>query len=149
MTFRASNQIQADGLIEAKRIVNRMVLFATQNRDLMAAGDVSGNLVLQVQTEFHAAILRWNDIKAIPGIAQYAKDQEDDQNYDVVTEFNTMVNAASAVRDRVESDIPTAAGGWMNLQKFEADHTISTRAFTPAQTTQLRTDLDAFIATVS
>ena len=148
MAFRATNQIQADGLAEAKRLANHASEFAVARRDLMAAAAVSGDIVIQVQAQFQTVITRWNAIKTIPGIAQYAKDQENDPTYDIVTEFNAMIAAAEVVRDRVETDIPTDGSGFLLLRKFQTN-AITMRTFTTAQTAQLRTDLDSFIATVS
>ncbi len=149
MTFKATNQIQSDGLTEAKRLANAQVAFATEVSASMAAAAVSANRVIQVHRSFQRALDRWNAIKAIPGILQYARDQEDDQIYDVVVEFNAMIAAAEVVRDRVELDVPTDGSGFLLLKQFDAGHDLTTRDFTTAQTAQLRTDLNSFIATVS
>lgn len=149
MTFKASNQIQSDGLSEAKRLANTTVTFAIEVRAAMAASPVSANRVVQVHRSFQRAIDRWNTIKGIPGIEQYAKDQEDDQTYDVTGEFNAMITAAEAVRDQVETDIPADGSGFLLLKQFDVGHDLTTRDFSPAQTSTLRTTLASFIAAVS
>lgn len=115
----------------------------------MAAGDVSANVMEQVMGEFVGALQTWGVSKAVPGIADYAKEQYDDPAYDVIAEFNTMETAAEAVRDWVVANFPKDGDGYVLKEKYQADGLIVQRMFTPAQTAGLRTELDAFILTVS
>ena len=148
MTFRASNQVKADGYSEAKRLAARAKSFAQSHHDAMAANSVSANLLLQLLNELKSLIERWTEIAATPGIGAYAQDQENDPAYNVATEFTAMLNAARAARDRIIADLPKAPGGEIAIHTLAADGATSTRAFTPAQTANLRTDLAAFIATI-
>jgi hypothetical protein len=154
MAFRASTQIKADGLSEAKRLALRAKAFAQAHSSAMAAGNVSANLVLQVLQEFKSLIERWGIIAASPGIGPYAQDQENDPGYNVAAEFTAMRNAAIAVRDRIIADIPKATApagvaGRIAIHTLEADGGLTTAIFTPAQTLQLQADLNSFIAAIS
>ena len=154
MTFRASNQVKADGYSEAKRLAVRAKSFAQAHHDAMAAGNVSANLVLQVLQEFKSLIERWTAIAALPGIGGYAIDQENDAGYNVGTEFTVMLSAAVAVRDRIIAEMPKATApagvaGMLAIVTIAADGGFSTSSFTPAQTANLRTDLAAFAAAIT
>lgn len=154
MTFRASTQIKADGLSEAKRLAVDLKAFAQDHRMALAAGNVSANLVIQIMQTFRDFIVRLAVIASVPGMAAYAIDQENDVTYDVAAEFTAMRNAAIAVRDRIIAEMPkanspAAVAGRAAVQTLNADGSVSTAVFTPAQTANLRTDLDTFIATIS
>jgi hypothetical protein len=154
MAFRASSQIKADGLSEAKRLALRAKSFAQSHHAAMAAGNVSANLVLQVLQEFKSLIERWTAIAGIAGLGLYAQDQEGDMLYDVGVEFLAMRSAAIDVRDRIIAEMPKATApagvvGRLAIQTIEADGAITTAVFTPAQTANLRADLTTFIGTIT
>jgi hypothetical protein len=155
MAFRATSQIKADGYSEAKRLALSMKNYAQSHHDALAAGNVSANaIIFNLLQEFKSAIEKWDSIAAIPGINAYAQDQEDDANYNIGAEFTAMVSAAEAVRDRIVAEMPKATqppgvAGRIAVHTLAADGSISVTSFTPAQTASLRTDLTAFIATIT
>jgi len=154
MPFRASSEIKANALSEAKRLALRAKAFAQSHHAAMAAGNVSANLVLQVLQEFKTLIERWTAISGTAGIGPYAQDQEADVGYDVGAEFTAMRNAAIAVRNRIIAEMPQATApagvvGRLAIQTLEADGAITTAIFTSAQTANLRADLTTFIGTIT
>ena len=118
----------------------RVKQFATSARNALIAGPVSANAVIQIMTNLKSSIEVWDSVSSLSGIAQYAKDQEDDQTYDVVAEFLAMETEAIAVRDWVITNFP-AVGGFIQKDTLELDGSITVRQFTPAQTTGLQTAL--------
>lgn len=112
-----------------------------------AANTISGNNVLAL---YHRLVLD-NDVfdvaKAVPGIAQYARDIEDDQTYDVASEFTVMQAAITDAIAWIKANYPTDANGWLQHQKFAVDG-VSVREFTPAQTAGLRTEIQKVIDSI-
>lgn len=148
MTFRASTQIKADALTEIKQGAIRAQALAQQHSNAMLAGNVSAQTVLNLVQQCKTLIDRWGVLVAIQGLAAYAADQENDINYDVVAEFTAMRNALIAVRDRIVADLPTATGK-LAVYTLAADGALVPDTFTPAQTANLRTALNNFVATIS
>jgi hypothetical protein len=154
MAFRASTQIKTDALTEVKQGAVRAKALATQLRNAMAAGNTSAQTILNLLLQVKTLIDRWGALAATPGLAAYAQDQENDPAYDVAAEFTAMRSALVAVRDRIINDLPTAtapagAVGRIAVYTIDATGALIADAFTPAQTVNLRADLDAFIATIS
>lgn len=126
----------------------RVKVFATQARNALIAGNVSANAVLQIMSNMKSSIELWDSVSSLPGIAQFAKDQQDDPDYDVVAEFLAMKNEAVATRDWVITNFPKSAGDFIEKDTLEADGAITVRFFTPAQTTGLQTALSDLVAAI-
>lgn len=94
----------------------------------------SGNITITEAKLFRkvidGVITEWDVYASTPGLAQYAKDQLNDQTYDIVAEYNAMRTAAIALRDWLDANIPAEP------------------SYTPAQTAGFRTAADAFLATI-
>lgn len=147
MAFRTQST-PAQGLHTVKSQAIGIRNYSIAQRDLMAAQNISANALRQTMSTFKTFIELLTASAAIPGIVQYARDQENDQTYNVVTEFQTMETAAIAVRNRIINDVPKGPTGEVAVETWEADGAITVEAFTPAQTANLRTDLDTFIASI-
>lgn len=143
MAFRASNQIQSDGLSEAKRLANALKTYCQQVHDQTAAGAVSGNVAIALHERLIADRARFLAIRDIPGMAAYAQEQENDAGYNVATEFNAMVAAIEAVRDWIITNVNTT--GWVTFSTSG----VATKTFSSGATSGLRTQLNALIATIS
>ena len=127
----------------------RVKAFATQARNALIAGNISANAVIQIMSNLKSTIEVWDSVSSLSGIAAYARDQEDDQTYNVVAEFLAMRNGAVAVRDWVITNFPKSAGGFIEKDTLESDGAISVRVFTPAQTAGLQTALADLIAAIA
>ena len=146
MAFRTDGLGKAYATAQQESI--RLKSFATSHSASMAAGNVSANQVQQVMLQMKSSIELWDSTSGIPGMQQYARDQEDDQAYDVVAEFLAMRNAAVAVRDEVINVFPTSAGGFIEKDTYELDGAITVRVFTNVQTASLQTLLTTLAATI-
>ncbi len=144
---------KTDGLSKAYQKAQnesiRVKQFATQARNALLAGAVSANAVIQIMTNLKSSIEVWDSVSSLPGITQYAKDQEDDQAYNVVAEFTTMRTEAVAARDWVITNFPKSTGNFIEKDTLELDGAITVRQFTPAQTTGLQTALADLIAAIA
>lgn len=146
MAFKTDGLAKAYNKAQSESI--RVKAFAAQARSALIAGSVSANAVIQIMTNLKSSIEVWDTVSGLPGIGQYAKDQEDDQTYDVVAEFNAMRTEAVAARDWVITNFP-ASGGFIQKDTLELDGAITVRQFTPAQTTGLQTALADLIAAIA
>lgn len=143
MAFRASNQIKSDGYAEAKRLAIALKSYCQDVKDASAAGPISGNLAIALHERLISDRARFVAIGAITGMAAYAQDQENDNAYDVVAEFNAMVAAIASVRDWLIANVSTS--GWVTFSTSG----VATKTFSSAQTAGLRTQLDSLIATIN
>ncbi len=147
MAFRTDGLSKAYQRAQTEAI--RVKAFATQARNALLAGTVSANAIIQIMSNLKSTVEVWDSVSSVPGIAQYARDQEDDQTYDVVAEFTAMRAEAVASRDWIITNFPTSAGGFIEKDTLEADGAITVRQFTTAQTTGLQTALADLIAAIA
>lgn len=143
MAFRASNQIQADALSEAKRRANDLKTYVNEVKAASAAGPISGNLAIALMERLVSDKARFAAIAAVPGIGAYAQAQESDGAYNVATEFTTMTNAIDSLGAWLIANVNTT--GWVT---FSASG-VATKTFTTVQTAGLRTAIDSLAATIS
>jgi hypothetical protein len=118
---------------------------------VLAANNHEWSEFVRVQRRLTYALGRMDATAAIPGIAQYIKDQEGDQNYDIAAEYTAMRSAVVAIRDWIYTSMPKvdqAGTLYMAVQALAQDGTVSDRTFTPAQTAPLRALIDTFRGTV-
>ena len=87
----------------------------------------------------------FNDQKSTPGLAQAAKDAEEDQTYEIVTEVNTLQALMIAVKDRILVDVPQDGSGWRQVVKFNADGSMAWRSFGSAPLANLLADMQAVV----
>ena len=136
MAFRTDGLAKAYSKAQSESI--RVKTFATQARNSLLAGSVSANAVIQIMNNLKSSIEVWDTVSSLSGIVQYARDQEDDQGYDVVVEFTAMRVEAVAANDWVKDNFPLSAGGFLEKDTIETDWSITVRQFTPAQTVGLQ-----------
>lgn len=148
MAFPASQQALADGLITIQRVALRHKQFMTQARNQLSTVTVSANQVIQVLTETKSVIEIMERAAAVSGMAQFAKNQFDDQGLDIVAEFQSLRSGLEGVRDWVIGNFPMSPGGFIEKDTLETDGSITVRQFTPAQTAGLVSVLDTSIATI-
>jgi len=110
MGFPATTGDQASALQLAIRTAARIKSRTTNVNNQMAAGDTSAEVTLAIRDDLINADSVFADVAAISGIAQYAKDQFDDQEYDVVADFTAMRTAIAAAIAAIESAFPSSGG---------------------------------------
>ena len=142
MAFRASNQSLQDVLVQIKRTA-----FAVK-RDADALRADSGSQPIpfgRIQDFFRTLQQRRMDMTAkaaTPGLAAYAKGQENDQSYDAVVEFNAMKAAIVATEDWIVVNMPPTIAVSSNTSD------IVLAEFAPASLAGLRAQLVALIAAI-
>jgi hypothetical protein len=86
---------------------------------------------------------------AVPGVVQYAKNEYDDQNYNVAAEFTTMLNAIDAVINGIFTAFPVGSGGEVRERVLNADGSITMRTFTSGQLASLVTLLQTLDSSIT
>ena len=144
MAFKAGASMEAR-YQAAKREARALRRYMVDWRAKLAHGPRSGNEFRQTLVSLRATIAEWDAAAATPGIVQYARAQEADPAYDVVSELAAMRAAAVAVRDwiydRRDDWLPTGA----NYTR-DGDQTVPRMA--QAVTGGLPPLIDALIATI-
>lgn len=119
---------------------------ASEASAAMLAGNVSGNLVRQILDGCVTAKNEFAAAAQVNGLAAYAQNAEGDSEYNVAAEFTAMTGAIDNILTTIIALIPTS-GGYVLMEQWSTSG-VTTRVVTPAQSANLRTALDAFVATV-
>lgn len=149
MTFRATNVVPEAGYRTAKTHAVTAKQYAQRESNRLATQDVNADRILAIFHDCRRLRDELSAAKDVPNILAYARDQENDQTYDLVAEFNALIAALQAVMDDIETTFPTNASGYLLEKQFNAQGTYDFRQFTIAQTANIRTLLDAVVAQVS
>lgn len=149
MAFRATNQIPEQGLARAKALAVRTRDYCQSRSTQFAAGGVNSDNVLATFHDLRRARDELDQVKAIPGIADYAKAQENDAGYDVAAEFAALVTAVEAVMTEIQTSFPVDANGYLLEKQWAPDGTYTFRQFSAAQLATAKTLLDAVVAQVA
>lgn len=118
-------------------------------RTAAATGPVQSGQILGVYQGLRQDRAALVAASATPGLAQYAKDQKNNQTLDVVAEFNGMVGAIDQVTAWIDSNFPKDTTTQALLERTLGTEGPIERTFTTAQTAGLRTQLDSLIATIN
>lgn len=121
--------------------------YVTRRRAECAAG-CSADLVLSIAQHCAQVLTILDAAAATPGLKAYAAAQYGDAVYDMVQEYQALRAALVDLRDGIVTLFPQDANGWLLYQKLQADGSLQTRSFTPAQLSGLLTRLDAVLAAI-
>lgn len=146
MAFRTSEHL-ADALQSARSTARALKTYVQGVRNASAAGPISGNVIVEVYLRLVADKARFDAIAAVPGIAQYARDQYDDPGYDIVAEFTAMTSAITSVGTWINGNFPKDGAGYLLKDQLTASG-VDVRTFTTAALNVFRTQLDSLIATI-
>lgn len=113
-----------------------------------AAGAIQSGRILSTHQYLRAERAALTAAASTPGLAQYARDQKNNQTLDVVAEFTAVIAAIDQVVGWIETNFPKDAGGFLLERTLGADGPLE-RTFTPAQTAGFRTQLDSLIAMIA
>lgn len=113
------------------------------------AGTVNRDYVLALAINLREWRIGLAAAAAVPGVAQYARDQYDDQQYNVATEFTAMLAAIDAVIAAIHAGFPVDnTGGEAKEKVLNADGSITMRTFSAAQLASVTTLLQALDAAI-
>jgi hypothetical protein len=146
--FNASGQTTADAYVQIRRQAATTKGFLVTQRALMVAPTVSATVPLGVITHLAGVIVRLDALSGTPGLPQYAKDQQNNQAYDVAAAYTNMRQQMLAVRDNLIAMFPKDGNGFLLYQTLSAAGVISARTFTAAQVAPAVAAIDTLIASI-
>jgi hypothetical protein len=118
-------------------------------RNASAAGPIQSGQILSVFQALRQDRAALVTASSTPGLAQYAKDQKNNQTLDVVAEFNGMIAAIDQVVSWITTNFPKDAATQCLLERTLGSEGPIEVTFTSAQTAGMRTQLDSLIATIN
>lgn len=148
MAFRATNTLPVRGYDTAKQTASGLKRFAsTQSAAIAGGGD--GEQVVGIVDSLVSFKASLSKSAAIPGIGDYAQEQEDDPAYDVAAEFTTLMGLIDDAISEIVTTIPKEVGtDFLLLQTINADGTRVSRDFTGPQLAGIKADLDSIDAAI-
>lgn len=148
MAFKASNLIPENAFNNARSVAINLKRYCEVKVSIIQTSGMNANDLLGVLSTLKQASIDLAALKVTPGIVQYAKDQENDQNYDVVAEFNALESLVNSSVTNLAMSFPVDGNGYLLLLKLLGSDK-DWRTFTPIQLSSLQTDLNSIIAAVN
>lgn len=147
MAFKATKEVGEAGP-ELTGTVRGIANSCTSFKSTSLQGAVSATQVLSLLSVIVEGILKIDDLKTTPGLADYYKEAYDDPNYDVVPEFNNMLDALELLRLKIATDLPRSVSGYLDTQTLSSQGVLTDREFSSAATQGIRIRIDVFLTTV-
>lgn len=149
MAFKATNILPVKAYDRAKSLSINVQRLAN-NRALAFASGASSSEVASTIDNLMAYRTELFSIKSVPGIADYAKVQEDNPAYDVVAEFNALIAVIDDAISTISTALPRDGSDWLLLVKRDATSGVLTdRSFSGAAMATTITKLEAISAAVT
>lgn len=104
-------------------------------------GNITGLDAVAMLANLDRVLAVFSEVAALPGLAAYAQSQFSDAAYNVSAEFTATINALTAVKTWLTTNIPSNAVSIVNGVMVGA-------TYTPAQTASLRSLVVAAAATI-
>lgn len=111
---------------------------------VMAAGNVSANLIIEFMLNLNDSIATWTEAASIPDANTIAQDLLRNPTLDFVAEITNVIGLAQDSIDWIDANFPKSPDGYLLKDKIVAN-SINVRVFTPAQTADFRTFLQSLI----
>jgi len=146
MAFRASNVLPSDAYLIVKRAAVQLKVNLQGFNVQLAASGADYDFLKGIYLTLKRADTQFTTLKATPGLAQYAQDQEVDPSYDVAVEFTSMQAAISGALAWMDTNVPVSVTV-KPLNTWD-DSTLISDTFTPAQTNGLQFELNLVIAEI-
>ena len=144
-----TGQTAQEAFTDAKNIANG-VKSAAQQHIAQFASTTNRDQVLALAVNLREWRIRLAAASQVPGVVQHARDQYDNQTYDVAAEFTAMLDAIDDVITGIVTAFPVApSGGEVREKVLNADGSITMRTFTSAQLASLVTLLQTLDAAIS
>ncbi len=145
MSIRALNKLPSEAYPEAKQVIRSVRLDAIRYRDQFTASGADSETILGVLAGLSASRAQLDILGQTPGLAQYARDQEGDQNYDAGAEFTSFMALVQTAGVAMAQAIPKSAG-YLLANTLDADGFRVPRTFTPAELATVISALDDIVA---
>ena len=147
MAFRASNIVPSDAYQVVKRAAVQLKINLVGQKAQLAASGANYQFLQDIYMTLKRANEQFNSLKTAPGLADYAKVQENDPAYDVAAEFTSMQTSITDCMTWMDTNVPTAVTA--NVPSQWDGGSIISNTFTPAQTAGLQNALQAVVDKIS
>lgn len=137
--FPASNIVPAKGYLRAKEIAYTIDLKSAERIGSLAS-NVTADDLWSWFTDIVTVKASLEEIAAIPNIAAFAVEQEDNPELDeaaIVAGFNRMLAALTAAGSWIYNSLPRDVNGYLLVYTTTPIGELVPRTFTPAQTAPL------------
>lgn len=131
-------------IVSKLRLLRSQVQATITRIEAGATADEVINIMRSLQTSYDII----NGLKSSPGLGQYAKDQFGDAALDIAADLNATLTAVAAAVTWITTSFPKDASGYILKDKI-VNGAIDNRIFTPAQMANLKTQLNAILATLA
>lgn len=138
----------ASAWLRARQTASTIKSITIDIRDQSALDNIVAARLIALSRELADAKVIFQKCAAVSGISAYAQDQIADPSLNVTTAFNAMVTELTNTIAWITANFPKDASGYLLYMQFDVNGYVVNRTFTPAQTTGLRTVLNALIATI-
>ena len=143
MAFKAASVIPESAYKQIKTLSVQIDNLAIKAQSALVA-DVTADEIINLVYRLQEKIDNITALATTHGLLQYAKDQENDQAYDVVAEYTAMVAAVNDVVAWAKTNFPADGDDYILAYKWGANTHIE-RTFSPAATVGLSTELQKII----
>ncbi len=136
-------------LTEAQSVALAVKRQAQQISERSTTGNMTAGDILTYQERLKEQAERLDVLKVTPGIGQFAKDQFNDILFDIVVEFDAMLEQMQGVLTWIRANLPVSANGFVEERVIELDDTVTHKTFSSAQALTFRTELNALVASIN
>ncbi len=140
--------LSGEAFRESQNLAANIRKQAVEGIAFMAANSVSANSIIGIRRKFISAKDEFNRFAAVPGIADYARNQHNDPSYDVIAEYTLMKTAIDGVITWIADNFPADDDGYILKDQLTPTGT-DVRAFTSAATAGFRTELQSLVDTIA
>lgn len=126
-----------------------MVRAQAMSLSLQIQGAVAASYILKYLSDLRGLYLHMQDLAAVPGVEQYARDEFDNQTYDIGAQFSAMSAQMVATARWIAANFPKDPNGYLLAQIIDVNGATTDRVLSPSDLAGLRAILDALVATIS
>lgn len=133
----------------ARAIAGAIKEGANTLRTASAAGPVTGRSIIKFSAELADHQTQLSLLAQVPGLGAYAQQQISDETFDIGATYAAMSAQITATISWITTNMPKDGSGYLLIESFDGQtgKTVG-RTFSTAQTTTLRTVLEALVATI-
>ncbi len=128
MPVRTSTEAKGEAYRRVQTSSARMGKIASDVVGMMNGAGMSGEHLVRLRDDLINIIDHITRAQAVPGIADYAKEIEDDPTYDAPTEYATLKAAAETAKTTLETVIPSD-GPYVSLYELAVGSGLTPRQF--------------------
>lgn len=149
MAFPATSQALSRAYAQIKGRALDVRSQSAALRASAAAGPITGERVIGYSAFLNRARSELQSLSSTPGLAAYAREEENNPGLDIVAEYNAMVAQIDATIAWIVANLPQDVSGYKLVLQLDAQGLLVWRQFDTAATAGFRTALDALIATIA